>query len=185
MAASHFKKEWVLLNHPEFRSSPGQMKVPNQIQRPVMYKSVPGPRSMAPGYLDEEGTYRMYVNKRSIAPGHRIENPHAEGVHNTTPTAAPASPAATVPFGTNAGSPRGVHLRQGTAIHSSPRSVYGSVPGYTATGVPKRTKSTSSSAGASTSSLADASPIPVTTTPPRTLSDDTPLSAYKKRDRRK
>ena len=165
MATAHYKKDWVLLNHPEFRSSAGQMRVPTPLQRPVMYKNVPGPRSMAPGYLDEEGTYRMYVNRRSVAPGHKFENPHAEGVREQENTDRIfknlfEDVRKDTKFGSSAGSPQ-VQTQHTTSVHTAPRAVQGSVGGYTSSGIPQRPRATQVSAGASTPSMSDPTPIPV------------------------
>lgn len=121
MATSHYRQTWVLLNHPEFRMSPGN---PNFRASPypnfVMYaKEGLQPRSMAPGY-DGNTAPGMKSGINGLIPpvAHRIHDGLIEKPSSGTLFLNQAPPPPPPPH---------------------PHGVSGSTPGYTQSGVvPKR-----------------------------------------------
>lgn len=128
MATKHYQQSWVLLNHPEFRSS---YKPVNLAPLPpvVMYSKVAPPRNKAPGFETAPPTTRPL---NPLAPVSEPTVAHAihDGLVETRPRR--------VPIRIQRGAaPPGVYTYQRPPPR--PHGVSGSVPGYTQSGVVPQT----------------------------------------------
>lgn len=134
MASAHYRQPWVLLNHPEFRMSPGNPNFkPSPYPTFVMYKHRTPPRSFAPANTELAAPPGMKSVPRYGYTGEFAQDDDGGEVfqHHSHGTAAPGAQVHTPP-------PPRVH------------GVSGSTPGYTATGVPPRASAQTVIGGSST-----------------------------------
>ena len=135
--------------------APGVLKPPTPLPPVVMYKRTPAPRSMAPGYLDDNGTHLKFLNRPNIRPIH-YETHVSHGLseeQETDRTSKISAQSTPVKFASVSGSPTLTPFKEALLSPGSrtPKEQYGGDPGYTSTGVPDRKTIFGSSVGASSS----------------------------------
>ena len=113
-SAKHYQQSWVLLNHPEFKMSPGPRPLLKPPPAMVMYSKVAPPRNNAPGY---EGAPRT-----SVVSG--FEPGVAHAIHDVQHY-----------FDTYSQGNRPLGTTGNVSSAPHPHGVSGSMPGYTQSGI--------------------------------------------------